>query len=124
MTHRLLTWICIAAALPASRSTPAATQSSAAPARAPVPRVRWIPEHVRQGSLVQLEVRLAPGDSELAVGGELAGERLHFEHRGAGRFRALAAVPIDAADTLATSLVVERAAAAPETLAVRLPVSR
>jgi Peptidase family M23 len=133
MTHQLLTltWICVAAALPTSRSTPAARQSAAAPARAPggAPgaRVRWIPERAKQGSLVQLEVRLAPGDSGAAVRGELAGEPLHFEHRGAGRFRALAAIPIDAADALATSLVVERASGsrtAPETLAVRLPLAR
>ena len=128
MTHRLLalTSICIAA-IPASRSTWAAQHGSAASARGPAPRVRWVPERARQGSLVQLEVSLTPGDSGAVVRGELAGEPLHFERQGAGRFRALAAIPIDAADTLVTSLVVERATggpSAPETLAVRLPVAR
>ena len=86
-------------------------------------RVTWSPSRPVQGGLVTLVARPTPGsDPVLGVRGEAAGEPLHFEHAPAGVWEAVAAIPIDATDSLAVRLVVARAAAA-ETVAVRLPVT-
>jgi murein DD-endopeptidase MepM/ murein hydrolase activator NlpD len=86
-------------------------------------QVRWTPERVTQGSVVRLELSPPDGTAAvLAVSGTLAGEPLHFERSGA-TFRALAAIPVDAPDTLAATLLLERSGAAPEPVAVRIPVA-
>jgi murein DD-endopeptidase MepM/ murein hydrolase activator NlpD len=76
--------------------------------------------------LVTLLVTPPPqdGDSVVVVLGELAGEPLHFERRAAGGFRALGGVPLDAPDTLAVRLVLQRATGVVVTAEVRLPVAR
>jgi murein DD-endopeptidase MepM/ murein hydrolase activator NlpD len=84
------------------------------------------PPTPRQGSLVTLLVTPPPqdGDSVVAVQGELAGEPLHFERRPAGGFRALGGVPLDAPDTIAVLLVLQRATGVVATAEVRLRVAR
>jgi murein DD-endopeptidase MepM/ murein hydrolase activator NlpD len=84
------------------------------------------PRVPRQGSLIELRVTPPPrdGDSVVAISGELAGEPLHFERRPAGGFRALGGVPLDASDTVAVRLVLDRATGVVDTAEVRLPVAR
>jgi murein DD-endopeptidase MepM/ murein hydrolase activator NlpD len=84
------------------------------------------PPTPRQGSLVTLLVTPPPemGDSVVAVQGEMAGEPLHFERRAAGGFRALGGVPLDAPDTIAVRLVLQRATGGVDTAEVRLRVAR
>jgi murein DD-endopeptidase MepM/ murein hydrolase activator NlpD len=64
------------------------------------------------------------GDSVVAVLGELAGEPLHFERRPAGGYRALGGVPLDAPDTIAVRLVIERVTGVVDTAELRLRVAR
>ncbi len=96
------------------------------PPASPVPfAVR--PSTPRQGSLIVLRVTppsTQDGDSVVAVLGELAGEPLHFERRPAGGFRALGGVPLDAPDTVAVRLVLQRATGVVDTAEVRLAVAR
>lgn len=73
--------------------------------------LRWLPERPAQGTLVVL-------DAGVEVAGALAGEPLHFERVG-DRFRALAAIPLDASDTVTGTLT-----AGGTTLAVAVPVAR
>jgi len=63
--------------------------------------VRTIPERPVQGTLFVVEVR----DAESPRGGRFAGEPLHFEPRGDGTFRALAAMPVDAEGARPLSIV-------------------
>jgi murein DD-endopeptidase MepM/ murein hydrolase activator NlpD len=65
---------------------------------APQAEVRWIPERPPQGSLVLVET----GAEAM---GTLADEPLHFERVGA-RYRALAAIPLAADDTVRGTLTV------------------
>jgi hypothetical protein len=53
------------------------------------------PESVRQGTLFQIVLEVT-GDRPDSIGGIFGGEPLHFEPGIDGRFRALAAAPIDA----------------------------
>jgi murein DD-endopeptidase MepM/ murein hydrolase activator NlpD len=60
----------------------------------------------------------------VTIGGEAAGEPLHFEAiPGEGRFWALVAVPLEATDSLLVRLTIERPGTATDTLAIQLPVS-
>jgi murein DD-endopeptidase MepM/ murein hydrolase activator NlpD len=87
------------------------------------PSLVWWPRLPLQGSLVLMTVRPAAGDSVTAVRGELAGEPLHFE-RFVDGFQALGAVPLAAQGSVATRLVVERAAGAGDSVLATLPVRR
>jgi murein DD-endopeptidase MepM/ murein hydrolase activator NlpD len=53
------------------------------------------PEAVKQGSLFRIVLEVT-GDQPDSIGGNFGGEPLHFESASDGRFRALAAAPIDA----------------------------
>lgn len=95
---------------------------AASPLAAQAPRVTTTPERPVRGHLFSVTVRLA--DSARVEGGAVAGEPLHFRRIpaaaapatggvGGGRarpvvYRAIGAVPIDAPDTLALSVVVPR----------------
>jgi murein DD-endopeptidase MepM/ murein hydrolase activator NlpD len=87
------------------------------------PRVISRPERPLQGSLLVLAVRPPAADSVSAVEGELAGEPLHFESVGT-EWHALGAVPLDAADSVTTRLVITREGGAPDTVSASLPVRR
>lgn len=71
-----------------------------------------MPQHPVQGSLVAL-------DAATEVTGTLAGEPLHFERSGE-RFRALAAIPLTADDTVSGAL----ASAGGASVAIAIPVAR
>jgi murein DD-endopeptidase MepM/ murein hydrolase activator NlpD len=86
---------------------------------APAQIVVSLPETPVQGSLVVLRVRA--GDRAVAVEGELAGEPLHFE-RDTALFRALAAIPLTAQDSVALRLAIVRAEGARDTLIAFVPV--
>jgi len=108
-----------------SLTLPAVAVAQQGPPPVPVPFVSQ-PSTPRQGSLIALLVTPPPkdGDSVVAVLGELAGEPLHFERRPAGGFRTLGGIPLDAPDTLAVLLVLQRATGAVDTAEVRLAVTR
>lgn len=72
----------------------------------------WVPQRPVQGSLLVL-------DAAVPVTGALAGEPLHFEGAGA-RFRALAAIPLGADDSVTGAL----ATAGGDTVPVAIPVVR
>lgn len=83
--------------------------------------VSWEPAAPLQGSLILVVVHPGAGDSVLTVRGEVAGEPLHFEGS-AGRYRALAAVPLSAEYSAAIRVVIERAAGASEVFTPSIPV--
>ncbi|GMV10688.1 MAG TPA: M23 family metallopeptidase [Gemmatimonadaceae bacterium] len=58
----------------------------------------WTPQRPPPGSLFSVEVVTYPG--EAPPGAEVAGEPLHFSRTAPGRWRALAAAPIDSANSL------------------------
>jgi hypothetical protein len=88
-----------------------AVRPRAAPPR-PLP-VTWIPDPPQQGAAVVIiagpDTARHPGrDTVVAVTGTLAGERLRFERGRDGRFRALGAIPVSAAGSIALPLAVVR----------------
>ena len=109
--------LCLAAGLTGSQAPVVPDPAPADPGM----RVTVVPARPAQGSLIQLVVR--PGDAPLAIAGQLAGEPLHFEPRADGAYRAIAAIPIDAADTLRLSLLVDRMGRS-DTVPVIVPVQR
>lgn len=120
-----LAHLALAGALAAQAPTPAAAPAQAATERiAPRGvRVSWRPERPRPGTLIELAVRpRSVSDSAAPLGGTVAGEPLHFAWDGRGAFRAVAAIPIDAADSV-TAPVILRPAAAAETVLVRIPLA-
>jgi murein DD-endopeptidase MepM/ murein hydrolase activator NlpD len=104
-----------------------ASSPSRAPRRAQW-RVIWSPVHPAQGSLVSLSVY---PDSSAGAGSEAvtftagaAGEPLHFDAiTGEGRYWALAAVPLDAPDSMMVRLTVEHDGGATDTLAFQVPIA-
>jgi len=82
----------------------------------------------RQGSLITLLVTPPPqvGDSVVAVLGEMSGEPLHFERgrAGGGEFRTLAGVSLDAPDTIAVRLQIQRASGVIDTAEIQVLVAR
>ena len=86
-------------------------------------RVAWRPARPLQGSLVLVGVRAAPVDSVHTVQGELAGEPLHFELID-GWFRAIGAVPLDAAAHTPARMVIEWIGGARDTVIRSVPVTR
>ncbi len=96
------------------------------PPAPPLP-VAWVPDPPRQGAAVI--VLAGPdtgtgrgGDTVLAVRGTLAGEPLRFERGRDGRFRALAAIPVNASTTIPIPLSVVRGRGDTVHQFVRVPV--
>jgi murein DD-endopeptidase MepM/ murein hydrolase activator NlpD len=89
----------------------------AAPARAQSPRLTIAPERPLPGALVRLTLAGADGagDSVVAVQGTMADEPLHFVS-GAGGYRALGAVPVDATSPVTARVIVTRASGRADTL--------
>ena len=87
------------------------------------PRLVSRPRVPLEGSVVLLELRSRAADSVTTVRGELAGELLHFE-RGADGFRALAAVPLGAVDSVAVRATIERVGGATDTVVAWLAPGR
>jgi len=91
-------------------------------------RIRWFPEAPRQGSLVQLAVRL-PNTRQTrdvataTVEGHLAGQPLHFEPGADGTYRALGAIPVGSKETIPLMLEVHYANGDVQEPFLRLPVA-
>jgi len=79
------------------------------------------PHQPGTGSLIRVLVdrpadATKAGDSIVASAGELAGEPLHFTTASGGRRIALAAIPVDASDSVVARVVVDRASGVIDTL--------
>lgn len=76
------------------------------------------PRQPGTGSLVRVTIDRPqkPGDSIKVASGELAGEQLHFVAATGGRRVALAAIPLDASDSVVARVLVDRASGAIDTL--------
>lgn len=95
--------------------------SSVANAQAPTARVS--PAGPAPGALVRIEVvDSTSSDSITAVDGTMAGEPLHFVASGARRWRAIGPVPVDASGRVTALVVVQRLAAAADTLTASVTV--
>jgi murein DD-endopeptidase MepM/ murein hydrolase activator NlpD len=104
LTHRLLA-PCVLALIGAT--------SAAAQARLVVE-----PKQPAVGSLIRLTIDRLSGnaDSVVSLAGTMAGEPLHFRPAANGRWQALAAIPIDASDSVVASVVITRASEHVDTL--------
>jgi murein DD-endopeptidase MepM/ murein hydrolase activator NlpD len=80
------------------------------------------PARPMQGTVAAITVR--PADGATIVDGTLAGEPLHFERDTSGAWRALAGIPIDAAETMRLTLVVARYSSRADTVAQALEVAK
>ena len=76
------------------------------------------PKQPAVGSLIRLTIDRLSGnaDSVVALAGTMAGEPLHFRRTANGRWQALAAIPVDASDSVVASVVVTRASEHVDTL--------
>ncbi len=103
------------AGLSAAGAQPRAT---AAPVRPPAPRVTIEPRQPATGRLIRVSVDGPPksADSVEVVAGELAGEPLHFVMAAGGKRVALAAIPIDASDSVVARVLVDLASGVIDTL--------
>jgi murein DD-endopeptidase MepM/ murein hydrolase activator NlpD len=86
----------------------------AVPARAQGPTLTIAPERPLPGALVRLTLA-GVGDSVVAVRGSMANEPLHFV-AGSGGYRAIGAVPVDAAAPVEARVIVARASGRADTL--------
>ncbi len=92
----------------------------------PLP-VRWVPDSLQQGAAAIIvagpDTGAAPGgDAVLVVAASLAGEPLRFERGRDGRFRALGAIPVNAATTILIPLRVVRSSGDTTDQLARAPV--
>lgn len=97
MTVRLLV---LAGTMLAASGVPTSASAQTTPSIS----VSWLPNAVRQGTLVQLVVLLADPpvvpDSVPVVRGRLGDQPLHFERTNRGLYRALGPIPVDRADRI------------------------
>ena len=84
---------------------------------AQTPRLSVAPAVVAPGSIVRLTLS-APGDSIVAIRGEMAGEQLHFLTRDAGIWRAIGGIPVDANDSVAAGVIIDYRSGATDTARV------
>jgi len=94
----------------------AAAQAGAT--RATDPRLTFQPKQPGPGSLIRVTIdRLAGnGDSVVSVAGDMANEPLHFLESAGGSRVALAAIPIDASDSVVARVLVGYASGAIDTV--------
>ena len=95
--------------------------------RAPPLPVGWAPDSLRQGAAAIIVAgpdtgAAVGGDTVVAVAGTLAGEPLRFERGRDGRFRALGAIPVNAAATIPIPLRVVRSSGDTANQFIRAPV--
>ena len=79
------------------------------------------PDTLQEGTLGWLRVRVPQGRA--VIGGEAAGEPLHFVRSGPSTARAMIAVPVEAPDSLPLSLVLDQGGRT-DTVSLLLPVRR
>ncbi len=104
LTHHLLTSCALALVF---------ARASAAQARLIVE-----PKEPAVGSLIRLTIDRLAGNADSAINftGTMAGEPLHFREAANGRWQALAAIPIDASDSVVASVIITRASEHVDTL--------
>lgn len=70
-------------------------------------RLSILPARPAPGALVRVTLAADParGDSIVAVSGTMAGEPLHFARSGPASYRAIGAMPVDAASTTAEAII-------------------
>jgi murein DD-endopeptidase MepM/ murein hydrolase activator NlpD len=97
--------------------------SSAGPATVEGPSVTLTPQRPEIGSFVRLTIRRAnrPGDSLTAVIGWMAGDPLHFQLDTDGNVRALAAIPLEASDSVVARIALHFASGAVDSLHNLIP---
>ena len=91
---------------------------------AQAPRVTVAPAAAAPGSIVRLSIVPTDSspDSVVAVEGRMAGEPLRFLRSDSGQFRAIGAVPVEASDSVAASVVLRRASGSLDSLQVSVQV--
>jgi murein DD-endopeptidase MepM/ murein hydrolase activator NlpD len=112
----ILSLIVLAAALPAGAG--AQPRAAGGTPSAPVPHLTIEPHQPATASLVRVVVD-APAkstDSVVVAAGDVAGEPLHFVAAKGGRQVALAAIPLDASDSVVARVLVDRVSGAIDTL--------
>jgi hypothetical protein len=88
-------------------------------------RLRAEPAQPAPGAFVRLVLDPDPrtgSDSVVSIRGALAGERLHFIPAGAGEWRAIGAVPVDASDSVVALVRLELASGRVDTVRGSIPV--
>jgi hypothetical protein len=86
------------------------------------PMVSWTPATPLEGHLFSIQVVGSAETPLIGVHGTFAGEELHFERAGDGRFRSLAAMPVGATGAAEGSVRVVYEAGGEETMSVTVPV--
>ena len=103
---------------------PAAAAQVTAPLSADV---AWRSGEPSQGTLTEIVARVdliaSAGQLPFEVRGAMAGEPLHFRTDSGGVYRALAAIPVDARDSIAVTVALEREDGVVDSLIRRLPVT-
>lgn len=86
------------------------------------PTLTASPSRPAPGSLVRLALTAddAPGDSVVAITGRMSGEPLHFRRGDDGTWRALGPVSVDAVDSVAARVAVERRSGAIDSILVHV----
>lgn len=100
------------------------TASAALPlaAHAQPVTVRWEPEYPHQGSFIHVVIEAAEPFINETASGSLAGQQLFFERDRRGALRALAAIPVSAAETIPLTLTLEAGSRSTHHF-VRIPVT-
>lgn len=94
---------------------------------AQTPQLTIMPTRPEPGALVRVTITggdTLAGDSALAIRGSMAGEPLHFVAAGAGTWRAIGAVPVEASGNVVARVILDRATAASDTLTASVPMQR
>lgn len=94
---------------------------------AQTPQLTIMPTRPEPGALVRVTITggdTLAGDSALAIRGSMAGEPLHFVAAGAGTWRAIGAVPVEASGNVIARVILDRATAASDTLTASVPMQR
>jgi murein DD-endopeptidase MepM/ murein hydrolase activator NlpD len=100
-----------------------AALSFGAALQAQAPRFAAAPSRAEPGGIVRLTLSgLAPRGAVRAVSGEMAGEPLHFVRGDSGSWRAIGAVPVDAATSVSARVIVVRASGRVDTVYARVAV--
>ncbi|HYN82821.1 MAG TPA: M23 family metallopeptidase [Gemmatimonadaceae bacterium] len=78
-------------------------------------RLSVAPAVVRPGSIVRLTLTASAADPITSIRGEMAGEQLHFLSRDSGIWRAIGGIPVDARDSVAAHVIIERSSGSADT---------
>src|SRR5687767_2618109 len=93
-------------------------------AGAQTPTISVAPALPLPGSIVRITVMSSPSrdDSIVAVRGTMAGEPLRFLRADSGRFHAIGGVPVEAADSVAALVVIQRSSNGADTVRVAIAI--